>query len=301
MYMAKQRGRARYELYHPDFNWQTTRRAELINGLHRVIENQELSLHYQPVQTLASGKVLAMEALLRWQHPTLGAIAPTEFIPLAEETGLIVDIGRWVLGEACAQCRRWHEEGFADVDVSVNVSGRQLVDPTFPQDVAHALMVSGISPSALTMEVTESVLVTEGSVGRAVLDDLEKLGVRLAIDDFGIGYSSLSYLATLPVHTLKVDRSFIAGLGSPGHAAIVTAMVELAHKLGLSVIAEGVETEAELAELHRAQCDEAQGFLLGRPAPFADLRQDGALGPRHQRAPQRGGRACAGGSDAELG
>jgi len=281
MYMAKQHGRARYELYHPAFDERTTRRAELINGLHTVIERQELCLHYQPVKALSSGQVVAMEALCRWQHPTLGTIAPTEFIPLAEETGLIVDIGRWVLAEAAAQCAEWRAEGFATIDLSVNVSGRQLAEPDFARDVERVLRASGLPPSALTMEVTESVLVTEGSVAHAVLHDLQALGIRIAIDDFGIGYSSLSYLAKLPVHSLKVDRSFIAGLGSPGmDASIVTAMVELAHKLGLAVVAEGVETEAELAELKRAHCDEAQGFLLGRPAPFGNLRQAGALGPR---------------------
>src|ERR1700722_6806665 len=281
MYMAKQHGRARYELHHPAFDERTTRRAELINGLHTVIERQELCLHYQPVKALSSGQVVAMEALCRWQHPTLGTIAPTEFIPLAEETGLIVDIGRWVLAEAAAQCAEWRGEGFATIDLSVNVSGRQLAEPDFARDVERVLRASGLPPSALTMEVTESVLVTEGSVAHAVLHDLQALGIRIAIDDFGIGYSSLSYLAKLPVHSLKVDRSFIAGLGSPGmDASIVTAMVELVHKLGLAVVAEGVETEAELAELKRAHCDEAQGFLLGRPAPFGNLRQTGALGPR---------------------
>jgi diguanylate cyclase (GGDEF)-like protein len=281
MYMAKQHGRARYELYHPAFDERTTRRAELINGLHTVIERQELCLHYQPVKALSSGQVVAMEALCRWQHPTLGTIAPTEFIPLAEETGLIVDIGRWVLAEACAQCRQWRAEGFGAIDVSVNVSGRQLAEPDFAKDVERVLKATGLPPSALTMEVTESVLVTDGSAAHAVMNDLQALGIRIAIDDFGIGYSSLSYLAKLPVHSLKVDRSFIAGLGSPGQdASIVTAMVELAHKLGLAVVAEGVETEAELAELRKAHCDEAQGFLLGRPAPFGNLRQAGALGPR---------------------
>jgi diguanylate cyclase (GGDEF)-like protein len=281
MYMAKQHGRARYELYHPAFDERTTRRAELINGLHTVIERQELCLHYQPVKALSSGQVVAMEALCRWQHPTLGTVAPTEFIPLAEETGLIVDIGRWVLAEAAAQCRQWRAEGFGAIDVSVNVSGRQLAEPDFAKDVERVLKATGLPPSALTMEVTESVLVTEGSTAHAVMNDLQALGIRIAIDDFGIGYSSLSYLAKLPVHSLKVDRSFIAGLGSPGQdASIVTAMVELAHKLGLAVVAEGVETEAELAELRRAHCDEAQGFLLGCPAPFGNLRQAGALGPR---------------------
>lgn len=281
MYMAKQHGRARYEIYHPDFDHRTTRRAELINGLHAVIDRGELCLYYQPVKALTSGRVVAMEALLRWNHPTLGIVGPTEFIPVAEETGLIVEIGQWVLKEACVQCRQWRDDGFSEIGVSVNVSARQLAEPTFPTEVAKTLTATGLPASALTMEVTESVLVTEGSIGRTVLDELHTLGIHLAIDDFGIGYSSLSYLARLPFDSLKVDRSFVAGLGGPGHnSSIVSTMVELAHKLGLAVVAEGVETEAELEELRRAHCDEAQGFLLCRPAPFDSLNDAGELGPR---------------------
>jgi len=277
MYMAKLRGRSRAEIYHPDFDERTTRRAELINGLHRAVERDELILHYQPVKDLGSGAVASMEALVRWQHPTLGIVAPTEFIPLAEETGLIVEIGQWVLTEACTQCAAWRADGYDTVDVAVNVSGRQLEDPAFADDVEQALAAAGLPASALSMEVTESVIVTEGSIGHEVLESLQRIGVRLAIDDFGIGYSSLSYLAKLPVHALKVDRTFIAGLGTAQDGSIVAAMVDLAHKLGLEVVAEGVETETELEQLRQAHCDEAQGFLLGRPAPLATLRESGAL------------------------
>jgi diguanylate cyclase (GGDEF)-like protein len=277
MYMAKQRGRSRWEIYHPDFDERTTRRAELINGLHRAVERDELILHYQPVKDLSSGAVVSMEALLRWQHPTLGIVAPTEFIPLAEETGLIVEIGRWVLNEACTQCSAWRAEGYDNVDVAVNVSGRQLEHAEFARDVEQVLAATGLAASALSMEVTESVIVTEGSIGHEVLDELQRIGVRLAIDDFGIGYSSLSYLAKLPVHSLKVDRTFIAGLGTAHDGSIVSAMVDLAHKLGLEVVAEGVETETELEQLRLANCDEAQGFLLGRPAPLGTLRERGTL------------------------
>jgi diguanylate cyclase (GGDEF)-like protein len=277
MYMAKQRGRSRWELYHPDFDERTTRRAELINGLHRAVERDELVLHYQPVKDLSSGAVVAMEALVRWQHPTLGIVAPTEFIPLAEETGLITEIGRWVLQEACTQCAAWRAEGHDTVDIAVNVSGRQLEDPEFTKDVERVLSVTGLPATALSMEVTESVIVTEGSVGHEALEELQRIGVRIAIDDFGIGYSSLSYLAKLPVHSLKVDRTFIAGLGTAQDSSIVSAMVDLAHKLGLEVVAEGVETEVELQQLRDAHCDEAQGFLLGRPAPLSTLRERGAL------------------------
>jgi len=274
MYMAKQRGRSRWEIYHPDFDERMTRRAELINGLHRAVERDELVLHYQPVKDLSSGAVVAMEALVRWEHPTLGIVGPTEFIPLAEETGLIVDIGRWVLNEACTQCAAWRADGYDTVDVSVNVSGRQLEDPDFTEDLERVLGVTGLPASALSMEVTESVIVTEGSIGHEALEELQRLGVRIAIDDFGIGYSSLSYLAKLPVHALKVDRTFIAGLGTAQDSSIISAMVDLAHKLGLEVVAEGVETEIELEQLRQADCDEAQGFLLGRPAPLSVLREE---------------------------
>ena len=280
MYMAKQRGRSRWEIYHPDFDEHMTRRAELINGLHRAVDRAELVLHYQPVKALSTGAVVAMEALVRWQHPTLGMVAPAEFIPLAEETGLIVDIGRWVLQEACTQCAAWRADGHDSVDVSVNVSGRQLEDPRFASTVDAVLRSTGLPASALSMEVTESVIVTEGSIGHQALEDLQRLGLRIAIDDFGIGYSSLSYLAKLPIHALKVDRTFIAGLGTAQDGSIVTAMVDLAHKLGLEVVAEGVETEIELEQLRRADCDEAQGFLLGRPAPLATLRENGVLDQR---------------------
>ena len=274
MYMAKQRGRSRYETYHPEFDERTTRRAELINGLHRAVERHELVLHYQPVKDLSTGALVAMEALLRWQHPTLGMVAPAEFVPLAEETGLIVEVGRWVLSEACLDCAGWQAQGHEGVNVSINVSGRQLEDPQFPADVERALQAAGLAASALSMEITESVIVTEGSLGHQAMEDLQRLGVRLAIDDFGIGYSALSYLATLPIHALKVDRTFIAGLGTAHDGAIVTAMVDLAHKLGLEVVAEGVETERELAELKAANCDEAQGYLLGRPGPLEALPSD---------------------------
>src|SRR6202034_1513053 len=277
MYMSKQYGRSRWEIYHPDFDEHTTRRAELINGLHRVVERDELVLHSQPVKDMGAGAVVAMEALVRWQHPTLVIVAPTEFIPLAEETGLIVNIGRWVLAEACTQCAAWRAEGYDDVDVAVNVSGRQLEDPGFISDVERNLAATGLPAAALSMEVTARVIVAEGSVGHEVLDELQRIGVRLAIDDFGIGYSSLSYLAKLPVHSLKVDRTFIAGLGTAHDGSIVSAMVDLAHKLGLEVVAEGVETETELEQLRLANCDEAQGFLLGRPAPLGTLRERGTL------------------------
>ncbi len=271
MYMAKQSGRSRFEIYHPDFDKRATRRAELINGLHRALARNELSVYFQPVRSLPSGMVVAMEALLRWQHPTIGSVAPEEFIPLAEESGTINALGTWVLEVALRKCREWRESGHEQVGVSVNISASQLADPSFSRLVANLLAENELPAEALTIEITERVLVDEGSVAEAMLKELDELGVRLTIDDFGIGYSAFSYLSKLPVDGLKIDRNFIAGLGERQDAAVVTAMVNLAHALGLSVVADGVETEAELAVLREVRCDGAQGFLLGAPQPFAAL------------------------------
>jgi EAL domain-containing protein (putative c-di-GMP-specific phosphodiesterase class I) len=209
-----------------------------------------------------------MEALLRWCHPDLGPVAPVEFIPIAEDTGLIVDIGRWVLETACSDCRAWRDAGH-DVGVSINVSGRQLADADLVDDVREALERAGLPPAAVTLELTESILVTSDEGSRVALTALKALGVRLAIDDFGTGYSSLSYLAELPVDDLKIDRSFVSRLGHDTQSlSMIGAVVELAHSLGLIVTAEGVETELELAELRRTGCDLVQGYLLGKPHPL---------------------------------
>jgi EAL domain-containing protein (putative c-di-GMP-specific phosphodiesterase class I) len=210
-----------------------------------------------------------MEALLRWSHPGLGPVAPTEFIPIAEDTGLIVGIGSWVLETACDDCRAWREAGH-DVGVSINLSGRQLTNTDLVEDVRAVLERTELPPAVVTFELTESVLITTDEGSRAALAALKEMGVRLAIDDFGTGYSSLSYLADLPVDDLKIDQSFISRLGHDDQSLfMVNAVVELAHSLGLIVIAEGVETEVELTELRRTQCDLAQGFLLGKPHPLA--------------------------------
>jgi diguanylate cyclase (GGDEF)-like protein len=269
MYLAKQRGRARFETYEPALDEGRARRAELANSLHRALERGELDLHYQPVKRIASQTLVTMEALLRWHHGTLGQVPPVEFIPIAEETGLIVELGRWVLGKACQDCCAWRRAG-NEVGVSINLSARQLTDPDLVEDVRVILDQTGLDPSAVTFELTESILVTGAGGSRAALEQLKRLGVRLAIDDFGTGYSSLSYLAELPVDDLKIDRSFVSRLGRDAQSlSMIGAVVELAHALGLSVVAEGVETAAELAELERSGCDEAQGYLLGRPHPLS--------------------------------
>ena len=270
MYRAKQLGRGRVVVYDPSIDRQAARRAELAAELHRALADGQLFVVYQPVLHLEAGRLVAREALLRWDHPRLGSIAPGEFVPIAEESGLITSIGAWVLTEACRACAAWQRAGEPDVGVTVNVSGRQLEQPRLESDVAEALRSSGIAPSALTLEVTESLLVAGHPEARSVLDRLRGQGVRIAIDDFGTGYSSLSWLARLPLDTLKVDRSFIAALGVvEGELAIVRAMIHLAHTLGLEVVAEGVETEMQRAELTTLGCDQAQGYLFGRPAPLA--------------------------------
>ena len=270
MYRAKQLGRSRVVVYDPSIDRQAARRAELAAELHRALADGQLFVVYQPVLHLEGGHLVAREALLRWDHPRLGSIAPGEFVPIAEESGLITSIGAWVLAEACRACAAWQGAGEPEVGVTVNVSGRQLEQPGLESDVAEALRSSGIAPGSLTLEVTESLLVAGHPEARSVLDRLRGRGVRIAIDDFGTGYSSLSWLARLPLDTLKVDRSFIAALGVvEGELAIVRAMIHLAHTLGLEVVAEGVETESQLAELTTLGCDQAQGYLFGRPAPLA--------------------------------
>jgi len=268
MYRAKQLGRRRVELYDPAMDRQATRYATLSDALHRALGTEELHIAYQPVVTIPDRKVVAREALLRWHHPTLGSITPGEFVPVAERTGLITDIGSWVLRQACEDCAHWQATGEPEVGVAVNVSGIQLENVRFTEEVERALKSSDLSPDALTLEVTESLLMADGAAARAGLERLRGLGVRVAIDDFGTGYSSLSWLAHLPLDVLKVDRSFVSALGMvEREVVIVEAMVRLAHTLGLSVVAEGVETDVQLARLVKLGCDSAQGFLLGRPKP----------------------------------
>ena len=267
MYQAKRGGPARYEAYNPVIGENHRRTSQLAHELRGAFEHNQLALHYQPVFTFR-GDVVGMEALLRWRHPELGSVAPDEFIPLLERSREIVPIGRWVLHEATRQCRAWQVQGNGDLTVSVNVSARQLQDPDFADDVRHALTLADLTPRSLVLEVTESALVVDIARIRLVMQQVRDLGVHIALDDFGTGYSSLLFLKGLPIDRLKVDRSFVSGLGSAGQdPTIIATVVDLAHKLGLHVVAEGVETEAELAAVSEMGCDEVQGFLLGRPGP----------------------------------
>ncbi|HLI55395.1 MAG TPA: EAL domain-containing protein, partial [Actinomycetota bacterium] len=267
MYQAKASGRGRWVAFTPALRGDTTR-VELEAGLRHAIERGELRVVYQPVVDLTGGGIVGAEALIRWHHPERGLLAPAEFIPLAEETGLIVPMGRWVLAEACRQAAEWKATtalAGSRFEISVNVSARQVTS-AFAGDVVEALEVSGLDPTCLALEITESLLMQDAQAAHAVLAGLRARGVRISVDDFGTGYSSLAYLKRFPLDLVKVDRSFIAGLG-PGaeDSAVVAAVASLARSIGLQVIAEGVETPDQLQRLRALGCQAAQGFLFSRP------------------------------------
>jgi diguanylate cyclase (GGDEF)-like protein/PAS domain S-box-containing protein len=268
MYRAKERGKGRWVLFDEEMRSSVLVRLETENALHHALERSELRIHYQPIMSLTSSRCIGAEALVRWEHPERGLVTPDDFIGLAEESGLIVPMGAWVLEEACRTVVRWHEQAgvSSPFSVSVNLSARQLAQTDVVQLVRSALETTGADPAMLGLEITESVLMGETSVETVAA--LKALGVKLSIDDFGTGYSSLGYLKRFPVDVVKVDRSFVDGLGiDPEDSAIVAAVVSLGHALGLEVVAEGVETERQLAELVRLGCDQAQGFWFAAAQP----------------------------------
>jgi diguanylate cyclase (GGDEF)-like protein len=269
MYRAKERGKSRYELFDEVMRARAVERLEVENALHRAIERGELRVHYQPLVDIEAGLMTGVEALARWEHPDRGLLLPEQFIPLAEETGQILELGEWVLREACAQHRRWreeHPEGPA-LRLSVNLSARQLQQPELVADVVLALRDTDMDPANLCLEITESVVMEETEAAVQSLVALRAEGVRIAIDDFGTGYSSLRLLKGAPADLLKIDRSFVAGLGSdPQDTPIVQTVIRLADALGLDAVAEGVETPEQLVELRAAGCRFAQGFHFARPA-----------------------------------
>jgi diguanylate cyclase (GGDEF)-like protein/PAS domain S-box-containing protein len=268
MYRAKEGGRARYELFDDDLRARAVSRLRMETELRRALERRELRLEYQPVVSLRDDAIVGVEALLRWQHPDRGLIPPAEFIPIAEETGLIEPIGSRVLEEACRQAAEWHAAmpDRAPVGISVNMSAVQIANATLPDTVAMALRAADLDPSTLSLEITESVLLGETGRLAETLASLRNLGVRLVLDDFGTGYSSLGYLTRLPLDALKVDRAFVDGLGrDPQDTSITEAIVAMARALSLPVTCEGVETEVQLGELRRMGCDLVQGFYFSRP------------------------------------
>jgi len=270
MYRAKNRRRSHYEVFSLEKDIHAFNLLELESDLRLAIEREEFLLHYQPVVSLETGKMIGVEALARWRHPERGLVPPLEFIPLAEETGLILPLGRWVIGEACRQAKLW-QDGHPDappLSTSVNLSAKQLQQPGLSREVARILGTTGMDPRRLMMEITESVVMEDSETAIEAFRELRALGVQIAIDDFGTGHSSLAYLKMLPVDVLKIDRSFVRELEKGSRdEEIISAMIDLAHALRLTVVAEGVETADQLDRLETLTCDLAQGFHLARPLP----------------------------------
>ena len=277
MYCAKQRGRNNVQRFAQGMDSRTIERASLESDLHHAIERQQFELHYQPKAETASGDVHSAEALIRWRHPERGLVSPGDFIPLAEECGLINDIGAWVLQEACRQCAEWQRTGLPPLRVAVNVAAAQFHRGDLLQVVQHALALAHLAPQFLEIELTESAVMTNPEESAGILEQLSRIGVLVSVDDFGTGYSSINYLKRFPIDILKIDRSFVQSLNSEVDASIVRAIVSLAHSLRLKVVAEGVETSEQLKFLRSLGCDQYQGFQFSPPLPaaqFVDLLRE---------------------------
>ena len=264
MYSAKLEGKNTFAVFEQHMDALAQRRLMLENNLRKALEKQELTLHYQPQIDLKTGRIVGVEALLRWQHPDMGAISPSEFIPVAEDSGQIIEIGKWVLREACRQMVLWREARMAPLRMAVNLSARQFKDQALMQTINQALETTGLSPLLLDVEITEGLLMENLQSNIPLMQAMRESGISLSIDDFGTGYSSLSYLKRFPINQLKIDRSFMHDIPGEGNA-FITAIIAMAHSLGLLVVAEGVETPAQMQFLREAGCDVAQGYLFARP------------------------------------
>jgi diguanylate cyclase (GGDEF)-like protein/PAS domain S-box-containing protein len=279
MYHAKGAGRNNFQFFKGDMNLRAVERQSLEVSLRHALEGEQFLLHYQPKVNLDTGEITGVEALIRWQHPDRGLISPGRFIPIAEDCGLIVQIGRWVLREACRQTREWQDAGWLRLPIAVNVSALEFRDPAFVDSVRTVLQETGLQARYLELELTEGVLMEDGQSTAAVLQELKKMGVQLAVDDFGTGYSSLSYLQQFPIDVLKIDQSFVHHItGNPDDSPIVSAIIDMGKNLKQRVIAEGVETQGQLAFLQAQRCAEGQGYFFSRPlaaAQFAYLLQKG--------------------------
>ncbi len=283
MYRAKNAGRNNYKLFTPSLNEKVQRRMALEEALRSAIDNQEFLVHYQPKVELTEGRVVGMEALVRWQRPGQGLISPGEFIPLAEDTGQIVAIGQWVLEQACRQTKAWHDQGNQGLAVSVNLSPRQFQQKDLVPMVADTLGRTGLDPDCLELEVTESMLMNSVEDAIVTLEQLNGLGVHLSMDDFGKGYSNLYYLKRFPMGTLKIDRSFVQDVAvEPDDASIVDTIINMSRSLKMKVIAEGVENHQQLRFLKERRCDQMQGFLFSRPLPTDEISSMLASGARLQ-------------------
>jgi EAL domain-containing protein (putative c-di-GMP-specific phosphodiesterase class I) len=275
MYAAKDSGRNNYQFFTADMNARIVARMVMENELRRALERGEFRLHYQPQVDFGSGRILGVEALVRWNHPTRGVVAPASFISVAEESGLIVPLGNWIMREACRQGAVWRDQGMPDLPIAVNVSAKQFRHSDFVETVREAFADADWAPGQLEIELTESLLVRDLDHTLAQLEELKALGVRLSVDDFGTGYSSMSYLKRFPVDKLKVDRSFVRDLTTDANdRAIAASIIALGHQLGLRVVAEGVETGEQLAILREESCDEYQGFVFSgalKPEELTEL------------------------------
>ena len=276
MYRAKEKGRNNFQFYTAEMNRQVNERLMMESSLRRALERNELELYYQPRIRVADGALVGCEALLRWRHPELGLTLPERFIGLAEETGLIIPIGEWVIRTACARACTWQNNGAAPISVSVNLSMRQFRQEGLSSAIDDALRVSGLDPRLLEMELTESLVMQDTEVAIRVLERLREIGVELSVDDFGTGHSSLSYLTRLPISALKIDQSFvqaIKGTGESDEGIVAQAIISLGHNLNLKVVGEGVETAVQFDFLKRHSCDEVQGYHFGRPMPAAEFER----------------------------
>jgi diguanylate cyclase (GGDEF)-like protein len=272
MYFAKNHGKNNYQYYKQSMNASALDRLALEHDLRKAIEQGELLLHYQPQVNAESGKIIGMEALIRWMHPEKGMVPPLDFIPLAEQTGLINPISDWVVETACRQANEWLKKGFSDIKVSVNLTSHQFQQKNFVATIAGILEKSGLKSKNLSLEITESTLMQNTEMTVITLHELARLGLEFTIDDFGTGYSSLSYLTQFPIRTIKIDRSFINGINTDqGKAAIVKAVISLAHSLEMNIIAEGVETEEQMAYLQKQGCNDIQGYLFSPPVPPEEM------------------------------
>lgn len=274
LYRAKEQGRNNYQFYLPEMNAKVSERLAMENNLRKALERDELLLHYQPQVDLNSGAIVGVEALVRWQQAESGLISPAKFIPLAEETGLILPIGEWVLRTACAQNKAWQQAGLPPMRVAVNLSGQQFQQRNLIETVRRILIETGLGAEYLELELTESILMQKLEIITSVLLELNTMGIQISVDDFGTGYSSLSYLKRFPISKLKVDRSFVSDITTdPDDAAITTAIINMAHSLKLKVVAEGVETADQLAFLKSLKCDGMQGYFFSRPLPAKEITE----------------------------
>ncbi len=274
MYKAKEEGKNCYQVYSSELTEAAIEKVQLESDLRRAVERNEFILYYQPQVTLPAGKIVAMETLVRWQHPDLGLVPPDKFIPLCEETGLIVPIGEWILTAACEQLLTWRKQGMGVRRIAVNLSGHQIQQKNLPEMVEKVLLETGCPSGSLELEITEGFIMQHPEQAISVLQQIRKLGVELSIDDFGTGHSSLNYLKRLPINRLKVDRSFVWDIGeNPDGEAITRAIIAMGQSLNLNITAEGIETPEQREFVESHGCNEAQGFLFSRPLPAEGISE----------------------------